>query len=803
SVWAPFQSQCDWELAYWAKTRGPTASAITDLLAIPGVIEALGLSYHTSRELNNIIDNDLPGTPAFKSKDFTIGGELLQFHYRDIILCIRSLMSNPEFASDMIFSPERHYTDRSHASHIYNEMHTRDWWWSVQTALESCRPCVTVVPLIISTDKTLLTAFQGTTAYPIYMGIGNIPKDICRKPSWSAQLLIGYIPTSKLEGITNKCARRRVLANLFHSCMGLVLHPIQSYDETGLAMMCGGGTWRRCHPIFASFVGDYPEQTLVSCMYNGCCPKCLVPLDQLGEFDSFTPRNYDAAIDTYCLADEDNRQFNPACQAAGLKPVYHPFWLTLPLTDIFLAITPDILHQLLQGVVKHLVAWIVHPLVFSLTDINEQCRSLPPNHHTTLFVKGLPFSRVTGKEHKDICHILIGLITDLSLPGGHSPVHVVRAMRAALDFVYLVQYPSHMMDTLRLLEDSLSQFHENKETFIALGVREDFLIPKVHSMLHYQSSITLFGTTDNYNTEQSEHLHIKLPKGGYLASNRKDIYPQMMVYVEHREKLRKHCKFIQWRQDNAQAATHISVPIALPIAQPRHPKMTLHLTSKVVSFETLAEKYGTIEFQDALADYIAGINNPGALVANLRGRASDTLIPFHTVPVYHSKFVSPSNTENTEIVDSIIVRPEYFDTHGRIVPVQFDTVLVRGTQDVICGNNGHRIAQLHAVFQIPKHLVGDIFPGIKAPNHLAYAEWFSPFAAARDPNHQLHRVSRSMHCGKWRATVIPVESILRSVHLLPHFGSTPLRSTSFSILENCNTFYVNPFSDRHNYLIFK
>ncbi|KAF8271640.1 hypothetical protein EI94DRAFT_1538505, partial [Lactarius quietus] len=569
-------------------------------------------------------------------------------------------------------------------------------------------------------------------------------------------------------------------------------------------MMCGDGTWHHCHPIFASFVGDYPEQMLVSCTYNGHCPKCLVPHDQLGEFDSFTPQNYDADIDTYCLADEDNHQFNPACQAARLKPVYHPFWLTLPLTDIFLVITPDILHQLLQGVVKHLVAWIVHPLIFSMTDINVQCQSLSPNHHTTLFVKGLPFSHVTGKGHKDICRILIGLITDLTLPGGHSPVHVVRAVRAALDFVYLAQYPSHTTDTLWLLEDSLTRFHENKETFITLGIHEDFLIPKVHSMLHYQSSITLFSTTDNYNMEQSERLHIKLPKGGYLASNCKDVYLQMTAYVERCEKLQKHCKFIQWRQDNAQAATCISMPIALPIAQPRHPKMTLHLTSKAVSFKTLAEKYGAVEFQDALADYIASINNPGASAANLQGQASDTLIPFRTVPMYHRiKFVSPSNTENTEIINSVIVQPEHFDTQGQIVPVRFDTILVRGTQDIIHGNNGesdtyHDLGR-NTVFQIPKHLVGNVFPGIKAPNHLAYAEWFSPFAAARDPNHQLHRVLRSMHCGKRHATVIPVESILGSVHLLPHFGSAPPHSTSFSILENCNTFYVNSFSDRHNY----
>ena len=34
SIWAPFVSQCDWEVAHWGKMRGPTSSALTDLLAI-------------------------------------------------------------------------------------------------------------------------------------------------------------------------------------------------------------------------------------------------------------------------------------------------------------------------------------------------------------------------------------------------------------------------------------------------------------------------------------------------------------------------------------------------------------------------------------------------------------------------------------------------------------------------------------------------------------------------------------------------------------------------------------------------
>lgn len=35
--WAPFRSECDWKVAHWAKMRGPTSSATTDLLAIPEV----------------------------------------------------------------------------------------------------------------------------------------------------------------------------------------------------------------------------------------------------------------------------------------------------------------------------------------------------------------------------------------------------------------------------------------------------------------------------------------------------------------------------------------------------------------------------------------------------------------------------------------------------------------------------------------------------------------------------------------------------------------------------------------------
>jgi len=61
-----------------------------------------------------------------------------------------------------------------------------------------------IVPIIISSDKTQLTQFRGKQAYPVYLTIGNILKHIRRKPSRQGQVLLAYLPTSKLSHITNK-----------------------------------------------------------------------------------------------------------------------------------------------------------------------------------------------------------------------------------------------------------------------------------------------------------------------------------------------------------------------------------------------------------------------------------------------------------------------------------------------------------------------------------------------------------------------------------------------------------------------
>ena len=195
-------------------------------------------------------------------------------------------------------------------------------------------------------------------AYLIYLMMGNIPKDICHKLSHHAQILLGYIPTTKLMGIGSKATHHCALANLFHGCMRIVLDPISYHGEAGIPMMSSNGVWQWCHPILATFVGDYAKQALVTCTYNGHCPKCKVPQDHHGEYKTFPSYFQSTVIDTYLLAEGNPWVFHRACCDTGLKPIYYPFWEQLPLVDIFLSITLDILHQLLQGMMKHLIQWL-------------------------------------------------------------------------------------------------------------------------------------------------------------------------------------------------------------------------------------------------------------------------------------------------------------------------------------------------------------------------------------------------------------------------------------------------------------
>ena len=653
------------------------------------------MSFSSSEELNKIIDKKLPnGLPQFIREEFELAGQKYEFYHRNILECVQALYGDPELAESLAHAPEKHYTGPDKKSRVFSEMNSGRWWWTrqvgtlpdrscyqsnsvLQKELEKQFPGITIIPVILSSDKTRVVLFGTKTAYPVYMTIGNIPKDIRRKPSRRTHVLVGYLPTTQLLHVSSATSRRRMLANLFHHCFSRILDPLRRAGETGIEMTSGDGITRQTLPLFACFVGDYPEQVLVSGCKTGQCPKCDIDAKKLGDLNTQSSyRDLQKVLDALSTFDEDPAGYSTACSKAGIKPIVHPFWESLPYSDIYTALTPDILHQLYQGVMKHLVAWVT--AAFSKKELDARCKCLPPNFSIRSFTKGITsLSRLTGKEHADMCWILLGLIVDMELPDGESPIPLIRSTRALLDFLYLAQYPVHTSETLQLLRRSLTDFHANKHIFVELGIRENFNLPKLHSLVHYVESIELFGTTDNYNTEYTERLHIDLAKDAYRATNHHDEYAQMTVWLERKEKILRHQSYLEWHLGNQTRVT------TRPSSMAYNGVLTLTKwpSRKAVDLDEVVTKYGAVFFREALRRYLVLSKHTGPELT--RNQLEDSILytnlPFASVPVYHKlKFTTPADSGRTKhlTLDAIHVQPERQSKKGLVIPARFDPALV-------------------------------------------------------------------------------------------------------------------------------
>jgi hypothetical protein len=96
------------------------------------VSERLGLSYHSSVQLNKIIDSSIPDIPKFEREPVVVGNEVFELYSRNVIDCIKYLFGDPEFASHLLLVPEHHFTDASKTNRVVHEMNTAQWWWKTQ-----------------------------------------------------------------------------------------------------------------------------------------------------------------------------------------------------------------------------------------------------------------------------------------------------------------------------------------------------------------------------------------------------------------------------------------------------------------------------------------------------------------------------------------------------------------------------------------------------------------------------------------------------------------------------------------------
>ncbi|QRW06771.1 hypothetical protein RhiLY_05770 [Ceratobasidium sp. AG-Ba] len=485
-------------------------------------------------QLNEEVDS-LPHGPSWSRRTVIVEGdqgvEALDLWSRDPVEAVKCLIRNRRFLHHMRFAPEMHWTsdDPETRKRVFDEVWASDWWQRMQGLVGEDG---TIAPIILSTDQTLMTRFSGSKkAWPVYISIGNIGKDIRRKPSERAWVLIGYIPVSQLSNISHEERRREHRWQLFHTCMKAILEPIKEAGLLGEEMLCADGGVRRVHPILAAYIADYEEQVRVACVRDGQCPVCWVPNDKRA--DILCEYNLRGRHQTLDALDDYWEGNSTAIDILGIRPT-DPFWADLPFVEISNCITPDLLHQLHKGMFDYIIKWC--RAILGEKEVDCRIQGMPRFQQLRHFDRGIsPLTQWTGTETKALASVFLPVLSG-------SDGEAVTAARSMLNFMYRAHKPELSEDDLDAMECDLEIFHGVKHVFVDPGNKN--LLPnedrfnsiiKLHMLTHYIHAIRELGAPDGFNSEATERLHIDYVKLAWRASNHVNPTEQMATYLQRKE----------------------------------------------------------------------------------------------------------------------------------------------------------------------------------------------------------------------------------------------------------------------------
>ncbi|KIY61005.1 hypothetical protein CYLTODRAFT_318884, partial [Cylindrobasidium torrendii FP15055 ss-10] len=362
--------------------------------------------------------------------------------------------------------------------------------------------------------------------------------------------------------------------------------------------------------------------------------------------------------------------------------VTQPFWEHLPYTNIHLAQTPDVLHQLYQGVLRHLIDWCQRLLTDK--ELDARIRRLPPGLGLRHFKDGISaLSQISGTERKNMGKILLACVVDRLKP------KAVTAIRAILDFIYLAQYRTHDDETLGYMEQALERWRQNKDYFIKVKIRTHFNIPKFHALVHYVDMIRYLGTTDNFNTEMFERLHIEFAKKGWRASNHRDEYPQMTEWINWQERVCAFSRYVDWIKVQPDNPARSQPPSNTPndaavVARPTTKSFQDILLPKV---PTLAQRHITVtahnhklpHLASHLCDFLNAIERRHT--ANPQTATVYPSVPIDRLDIYHSFRLSREGLDDdTHENDWVKASPVNGGRYDTVIVLDGDDAEVTGLQ---------------------------------------------------------------------------------------------------------------------------
>ncbi|KAI5986658.1 hypothetical protein EDD15DRAFT_2174768, partial [Pisolithus albus] len=680
----------------------------------------------------------------------------------------------------------------------------------------------TFVPIILGSDKTTVSVATGQNDYwPVYLSIGNIHNNVRRAHRNGVELLSFLAIPKAAKKYTDDPTFRRFKKQLFHTAMSRILSSLKAGMTVPQVMKCPDGHFRRAVFGIGPYIADYPEQVLISGIVQNWCGRCIALPDNLDA--GGPPRTAELMR---ALIEE--LQAGAAWDEWGIDVNVVPFTEDFPRADICQLLAPDILHQLVKGSFKdHLVEWVGKYLELEygkagakerMMDIDCRIAAAPPFPGLRRFPDRRGFSQWTGDDSKALMKVSVPssytgcLLVYLPAIEGHVPQDIVRTLRAFLEFCYIVRQNVITDDTLKDLRNALERFHHYREVFRDVGVRtEGFSLPRQHSLVHYEALICLFGAPNGLCTSITESKHITAVKKPWRRSSKYKALGQILRTNQRLSQL-------------AAARTDFEARGMLPISRPRENILkglqTSGASQHFDDVEDEDEHAGIIDERPALAHSDVKLarchgKSVPALAIELGIPALSTLIaqflyeqlncestplpagashlPVFTGPlkVFHSAtatFVSPSDLSGIGGMRRETIRAIPVWHQG---PARYDTIFV-STDDTFNGMLSMEIARVLCFFSF-------IYTNGRTYS-CALIHWFDRIADEPDELTGMWMVRPSfMGNGSKNLSVIHLDSIVRSAHLLPIFGREQVpRAVNFhNSLDIYRGFYVNRFADYH------
>ncbi|KAJ7671758.1 hypothetical protein B0H17DRAFT_1162102 [Mycena rosella] len=458
----------------------------------------------------------------------------------------------------------------------------------------------------------------------------------------------------------------------------------------------------------------------------------------------------------------------------GIHADIVPFTHGFPRTDIYELLSFDLLHQVIKGMFKdHLVSWVNKYLHLEhgekralkiIQDIDHRISAVPEFPGLCRFHDGRDFSQWTGDDSKVLMKI------NLATVAGYIPSDMVKGLSAFMDFCYLVCLNAISTAELASIQNTLHCFHQYHQIFVETG----------HSLVHYVTSIQLFGSLNGLCLSIPESKHIKAVKEPWQHSSR------------FKSSFTVHGMMTSTVLVGEQPQVAAAAAARALVDDENNDDGVVHERGYLHSLEALAAHIHQPLFPDVFRRFLDKLAHgpPGPDGPPITIDACPVFAG--CITVHHSaiaRFYAPSHLGGAGGMyrEHIRSNPNW---HGY---ARRDTVLVNVGAPVMGGIVISRV-QLFFSFSFGDKLY-----------ECALVHWLVPVGNAPDPDTGIWVVELERKNGVPVAAIINLDAIARASHLISVYGTAALpEDFHFSDSLNAfNTYFVNPHPDHHMHKFLK